>query len=342
MDGSYYSFRRARGDVLRSVVLAIALFGLCCSETRSPGKCWDVKDCEDEAHPNCEGTWQCVNRNDPWPGDCRWQCVGQGYCSSPSDCESQEAVVLGCDQWTWRCENQVCVADCLAANPDLDRDGLPDENDPCPLDPDNDADKDGLCGNVDNCSALFNPDQEDSDQDGLGDPCDPDHAVRAEVIEESDDHIVVRFSVHPALLPDKMVVWRNGTSGPCAELVLPGTSTDGFPGLPGIPVKTTKVLLPFNTVEVSVVDVSVSETDSPPAVAVSDLCVPEGPPEADSPFSPPTVPVYPSSHVSVSGVMVHKTVKYAEIRFYPILLGLADGALLVAQSATLRIDYHFG
>jgi hypothetical protein len=52
-------------------------------------------------------------------------------------------------------------------------DGLGDACDPCPNDPTNDADQDGVCGDVDNCPNTPNADQGDSDGDGLGDVCDP-------------------------------------------------------------------------------------------------------------------------------------------------------------------------
>jgi hypothetical protein len=51
-------------------------------------------------------------------------------------------------------------------------DGLGDACDPCPYDPNNDTDQDGVCGGQDNCPNTPNSDQTDSDHDGLGDVCD--------------------------------------------------------------------------------------------------------------------------------------------------------------------------
>ncbi|TLM60122.1 MAG: DUF1566 domain-containing protein, partial [Deltaproteobacteria bacterium] len=60
------------------------------------------------------------------------------------------------------------------ALPDADADLIPDYKDSCPLDDQNDADGDGVCGNVDNCLPMANADQLDTDGDGLGDVCDTD------------------------------------------------------------------------------------------------------------------------------------------------------------------------
>lgn len=36
----------------------------------------------------------------------------------------------------------------------------------------NDTDKDGIDNSLDNCPELYNPDQEDIDNNGIGDDCD--------------------------------------------------------------------------------------------------------------------------------------------------------------------------
>ena len=69
---------------------------------------------------------------------------------------------------------------------DADGDGICGDVDSCPLDPENDADGDGVCGDVDNCPDVYNPGQEDSDGDGVGNACEPD-ADGDGVVDDDDN-----------------------------------------------------------------------------------------------------------------------------------------------------------
>lgn len=60
----------------------------------------------------------------------------------------------------------------LELNEDGDQDGILDRCDPCPNDPLNDIDGDGVCGDIDNCPDTANSDQADDDCDGVGNACD--------------------------------------------------------------------------------------------------------------------------------------------------------------------------
>jgi hypothetical protein len=60
----------------------------------------------------------------------------------------------------------------LDAENDIDHDGLCADRDPCPWDPENDADHDGVCESEDNCRRVANPDQRDSNGNGIGDACE--------------------------------------------------------------------------------------------------------------------------------------------------------------------------
>lgn len=62
-----------------------------------------------------------------------------------------------------------------STDPDIDGDGVPNDQDAFPLDPAEwaDSDGDGVGDNHDNCPFAFNPDQADSQHDGVGDACRP-------------------------------------------------------------------------------------------------------------------------------------------------------------------------
>ena len=57
---------------------------------------------------------------------------------------------------------------------DTDNDTVPDDCDACPLDTENDADGDGICESTDNCPLVANAGQSNNDGDNLGDACDTD------------------------------------------------------------------------------------------------------------------------------------------------------------------------
>jgi YD repeat-containing protein len=70
--------------------------------------------------------------------------------------------------------DDLCPTTADPTNADTDLDGLGDVCELCPNDPLNDADRDDVCGLVDNCPFTYNPaepTQPDSNGDGIGDAC---------------------------------------------------------------------------------------------------------------------------------------------------------------------------
>jgi hypothetical protein len=114
---------------------------------------------------------------DPVPGGSFWfVLVGEndsgveGSWGSSSFDERAESVA------SQQCGNSVKIPSGSCPDPDIDGDGEPNATDNCPFDFNDQTDNDGDgLGNVcDNCPDDPNPEQEDADSDGIGDPCDPD------------------------------------------------------------------------------------------------------------------------------------------------------------------------
>ena len=69
--------------------------------------------------------------------------------------------------------------DAASKSPDNDADNSPDCVDP-------DDDNDGVADTSDNCPRSYNPDQKDTDRDGVGDACDADGVYRVCVLYDQN------------------------------------------------------------------------------------------------------------------------------------------------------------
>ncbi|MDH3626313.1 MAG: choice-of-anchor B family protein [Acidobacteriota bacterium] len=79
-----------------------------------------------------------------------------------------------------------CRSRVVTGGSDLDADGQLDGCDPCALDPGNDIDGDGICGDVDNAPYAANAGQTDGDGDGVGDVADNCPAISNTVQSDLD------------------------------------------------------------------------------------------------------------------------------------------------------------
>jgi hypothetical protein len=133
-----------------------------------------------------DGVEDCFDRcpNDPnkdGPGVC-----GCDVADDDTDGDGVEDCFDGCPNDPNKDGPGVCG--CGVADDDTDGDGVPDCNDNCPNDPNkldpgfcgcgtpdslDDADDDGVIDCLDNCPDTANPDQADSDGNGVGDACEP-------------------------------------------------------------------------------------------------------------------------------------------------------------------------
>ncbi|MEO8435437.1 MAG: thrombospondin type 3 repeat-containing protein [Pyrinomonadaceae bacterium] len=140
--------------------------------TDPAGNTSEFSNCLTEVDTDGDGTTDCLDScpNDPNkinPGAC-----GCGVADTDSDGDGTPDCHDTCPNDPNKTNPGTCG--CGVPDTDTDGDGIPNCVDACPLDPANDADQDGICGNVDNCPNVANADQADNDHDGIGDACDPD------------------------------------------------------------------------------------------------------------------------------------------------------------------------
>ena len=150
----------------------------CSATTPAAELCNDLDDdCDGETDEDLSG------------GDClvlspNGACPGTLFCISGQEvCEGEKAKAELCDGEDNDCDGQVDED-----FEDTDNDGVAD----CL---ESDKDGDGIADGLDNCPAIFNPQQQDNDLDTIGDPCDPDDDN--DQVADEDDCAPLDSKVNP-------------------------------------------------------------------------------------------------------------------------------------------------
>jgi len=231
------------------------------------------------------------------------------------------------------------VDDCQVPDNDLDKDGIPDSQDTCPMDSGNDSDNDGLCADKDNCPDVYNPSQTGSDKDGTGDACDPDNAVSFQIIEQDSDHIVIDIRMNTMVQVGTKPECEYDGCRQCNSVDVPTLHESSELSEPMLPWKSTTVLLPFDVDRISVSDANVELSVQQPGIDAESVCravyQDEGTPTPDG----PDTGRLPWKHFAVSVTMQHKRLKYFKVSFYPVVLDYDTDTEKVANSVELRINY---
>ena len=149
--------------------------GICCAQGQElfSGQCVDPCPTGSTRNPN---TGRCVfpqPNPTPEPQPTPEACASGLVDAAGNCCASGQVLVNG-----------ACLNPCDLFGGDVDEDGICGDEDACPRDPTNtclddpcldlggDTDGDDICDEFDNCPRIPNPDQRDSDGNGIGDACD--------------------------------------------------------------------------------------------------------------------------------------------------------------------------